>query len=124
MNFAPTYLLGRFFYRIYDFLHHWYFDGSRAFFHRFVAVLEVFERIFAVGMTARFFFHPLYGDYTLVGRILGFIFRSCRIAIGLFVYIILLAIFLFLYAIWLSFPAILVFYAVLNFVKPSSLPVL
>ncbi len=37
MSFAPLYLLNRFFFRVSDFFHHWYGDGSRVFRKRFLA---------------------------------------------------------------------------------------
>ena len=35
MDFAPAYLLERFFYRFGEFFRHWYADGSRYFFRKF-----------------------------------------------------------------------------------------
>ncbi len=111
MGFAPNYLVGRFFYRLFDFFHHWYFDASRAFFNYFVNLLENLDETLALGLTLRYFFHPLYRDYTIVGRILGVIFRSMRIVAGFLVYSAITAIFLVIYLFWLVIPPLLIFSA-------------
>src|SRR3989338_325613 len=97
MNFSLIYLVNRFFYRLFDFFHHWYADGSRVFFHHFISFLERLDKKFAVKITLRYFFRPLCGDYTIVGRILGVIFRSGRILIGAALYLFFSAIFLVVY---------------------------
>ena len=104
MNFAPIYLVKRFVYRAFDFFHHWYVDGSRIITNWFLVRFYSFERVFALRETLRFFFHPLFKDYTIVGRVLGVIFRSIRIIIGIFVYGILGGIFVIVYVIWLMIP--------------------
>ncbi len=111
MDFAPAYLVQRFFYRLTDFFHHWYVDGSRRIGHRFITTLEGADRSFAVKVTLRYFFRPLYGDYTIIGRILGIIFRTCRILIGGVVYAVIALLFLLFYVIWLATPAVIIFNA-------------
>lgn len=111
MDFAPIYLLERFFYRLVDFFHHWYIDGSREIGHRFITALESADRSLALKITIRYFFQPLYRDYTVIGRILGVIFRSGRILIGVVVYLVVVALFLLFYLAWLATPAIIIFYA-------------
>ncbi len=115
MNFAPTYLIYRFFYRIIQFFHDWYVHGSRNAGHWFISILERLDHIFAVRITLLHFFHPLYGDYTIIGRILGIIFRFLRILIGGIIYILISAIAAACYLIWLSIPLILITYASRNF---------
>ena len=61
-------------------------------------------------MTLRHFFQPLYKDYTFIGRILGIVFRTCRIFIGVVVYAFVLLIFLAAYVVWLAAPIILILY--------------
>jgi len=111
MDFAPAYLIQRFFYRLVDFFHHWYVDGSRVIGHRFVTALEEADRSLAIKITLRYFFQPLYRDYSIIGRILGVIFRTGRILIGLVVYSVIIALFLVLYLAWLLVPPLIVFYA-------------
>jgi hypothetical protein len=111
MAFAPAYLAERFFYRFVDFFHHWYVDGSRAIGHRFIEALATADRSLAIKVTFRYFFQPLYRDYTVIGRILGVIFRTGRVLIGLVVYALIVVLFLFFYLAWLAVPAVILFYA-------------
>ncbi len=111
MDFAPAYLVQRFLYRLTDFFHHWYVDGSRRIGHQFIATLEDADRSFAVRVTLRYFFRPLYGDYTIIGRVLGVIFRTGRILIGGVVYAVIALLFLLFYVVWLAIPAVIIFNA-------------
>lgn len=104
MSFAPVYLVQRGFFRIYEFFRHWYADGSRFLGHAFISSLERLDRFFAVRITLRYFFEPLYKDYTIVGRILGVIFRSVRILLGVLIYLAASAIFVVVYILWLALP--------------------
>lgn len=112
MNFSLAYLANRFFCRLFDFFHHWYADGSRVFFNYFISRLERMDQTFAVRVTLRYFFQPLYKDYTIVGRILGVVFRSARLLIGAAVYLAAALVFAACYLIWLSVPILLIFSAV------------
>ena len=104
MDFAPVYLIQRFFYRIYDFFHHWYVDGSRAFGRKYIQLLSDIDVTFAVKITLRHFFEPLYRDYSIIGRILGIPFRTGRILIGGGIYLVISIIFLVIYLAWLAIP--------------------
>lgn len=104
MSFAPVYLIQQGFFRIYEFFRHWYADGSRFLGHAFISSLERLDRFFAVRITLRYFFEPLYKDYTFVGRILGVIFRSIRVLLGALVYLAVTAFFITIYAFWLALP--------------------
>jgi hypothetical protein len=110
MDFAPIYLIQRFFYRLFDFFHHWYVDGSRAFGRTFITTLAEIDRVLALKITIRYFFQPLYKDYTVIGRILGIIFRTGRILIGIVIYPIITAIFLTAYLAWILIPAVVLIY--------------
>lgn len=107
MNFALVYLAQRALYRIGDFFHHWYVHGSRHFAHAFVNLLESLDETFAVKITLTHFFEPLYGDYSIVGRLLGPVFRIGRAGIGLSVYLVVATLFLSAYLIWLMIPVVL-----------------
>lgn len=111
MSFAPLYLLNRLFFRVSDFFHHWYLDGSRAIGHRFVSIFEGLDQTFAVRVTLQYFWKPLYGDYSIVGHIFGFFFRSARILIGTAIYTILALVMLGIYIIWLVIPFAILFLA-------------
>lgn len=110
MNFALVYLGNRFLFRLGDFFHHWYAHASRRFGYAFTVILEHLDRTFAVKITLKHFFHPLYKDYSAIGRILGIIFRSGRIIIGVAVYIFWAAVFAAVYVVWLLIPPVIIFY--------------
>lgn len=114
MSFSLFYLVSRFFWRIADFFHHWYFHGSKNIAYYFVGILEKADRTLALKITLRHFFEPLYQDYSVIGRILGVIFRSSRILIGLVAYIVLGFLGLVLYLAWLALPVFLIFGIVKN----------
>ena len=109
MNLAPIYIIRRFFYYVLNFFHHWYFHASKVVGHYFLTALERADKVFAIKITLRYLFQPLYKDYSFVGRILGFFFRSCRILIGLIAYVLMGSIFLILYLAWLVLPLALIF---------------
>ena len=113
-NFALGYLIHRFFYRIADFFRHWYMDGSRVIAHRFISTLEEIDQTFAVRITLRYFFQPLYKDYSVIGRILGVVFRTGRILIGGAIYLVITLLFLAFYLIWVAVPAGIIFFVVKN----------
>lgn len=106
MNFALAYLLGRFFWRIWNFLHNWYIHGSRKIAHYFISTLEDMDRGLAVKVTLKHFFEPLYKDYTIIGRILGVFFRSVRVLFGGVIYIVFSAMALVIYLAWLLAPIV------------------
>lgn len=111
---AVFYLARRFVFRLGDFFHHWYVDASRWFFHACISSLEHFDRTLAVRVTFSHFFEPLYKDYSIIGRVLGFIFRSGRILIGGIFYIFLVLVYALVYLLWLLVPPFLLFSVVRN----------
>lgn len=111
MSFAPLYLLSRIFFRISDFFHHWYLDGTHAILRAFTSVFENLDRTFAVRVTLRYFWKPLYGDYTIVGHIFGLFFRSARVLIGGAVYSALFVVMAAAYIVWLAVPFAILFFA-------------
>lgn len=112
MDFAPIYLIQRFLYHIGIFFHHWYVDGSRVIGNQFMTTLTAVDQSFAVKITLRHFFEPLYKDYSIIGRILGIIFRTGRVLIGGIAYLLIAIVFAVAYIIWLAIPAGLLWYAV------------
>ncbi len=96
------------------FLRHWFFDAFLAYAELVIGLLAKIDRVFAVRINFHFLFHPLYQDYTFIGYVLGFIFRSGRIIIGSVVYIFIIAI---AAAIFIAWAAVLpyLFWKLLNF---------
>ena len=110
MDFSIVYLTWRLLYCFLDFFHHWYVDGSRTFGRHFMTTLTAADRSLAVAITLRHFFEPLYKDYSVVGRIIGIVFRAGRIFIGGVIYLVIAIAFVVVYLFWLAIPAALLWY--------------
>ncbi len=118
MEFADLsilYILKHFIGRIGDFFRHWYFDGFLRSVDWFLAILERLDKRFAVRITAKNWFQPLYQDYTVIGYIWGFIFRTIRIFAGLAVYLVFILLAILLFAIWAVFPIFVIYNILTNF---------
>jgi len=100
----PAYIAVRFVERLLGFFDHWYRGGTRFFWTRTMGVLTGLDGTFAVVLTVRHLFEPLYQDRTFIGYVLGFIFRVLRVALGLLVYLIVAAVALVLYIGWILLP--------------------
>ena len=111
-DFALGYLLHRFFYRIFDFFRHWYVGGSRIIAHAFISTLENIDRSLAVKITLQHFFEPLYKDYSVIGRLLGIIFRSFRVVFGILIYVAIAACFAVAYVAWILALPTLIFFSI------------
>lgn len=108
-----VYLSNRFFYRLGEFLRHWYWGGFFFFFHKLIELLERLDRYLALKITLRYLFQPLYQNYTFVGYVLGFIFRGTRIAVAGVIYGLVVLMFLVLYSAW-AFILIFVIYKIFS----------
>lgn len=107
------YLFNRFFYRLGEFLRHWYRGGFFFFFHKLIELLEWLDRYFALKITLRYLFQPLYQNYTFVGYVLGFIFRGTRIAVAGVIYGLIVLMVLVLYLVWALIPLGIIYKIVL-----------
>jgi len=103
------YLFLRLFYRLAEFLRHWYIESFKIYSHLFISLLEKFDRRFAFKITLRNLFQPLYQDRSAIGYTLGFLFRSARLIMGGFFYLIIIAAAIFFYLVWLAAPLYIVF---------------
>ncbi len=112
MEFAPVYIVVRLFYRIADFFHHWYVDGTRAFLRRAMVILHGMNRTFAVFVTFKHFFEPLYKDYSIPGRVWGVIFRTGRVFLGIIFTLCFFTLFLVVYLIWILLPPLTIYFSV------------
>lgn len=112
---AFVFLGGRFFYRIFEFLRHWYVKSARVYSNFVIERLERLDRYLAWRITFKNLFQPLYKDYSVVGYVLGFLFRSIRLVFGGFVYLIFFFVAILLYIIWLLTPPYLVWRIITNF---------
>ncbi|MGB9847945.1 MAG: hypothetical protein ACPLKV_01940 [Minisyncoccia bacterium] len=111
-RFAIFYLFSLAFKRIKIFLKDWYVNSFVGFWDFLLKNLEKLDKIFAVKITIRHWFEPLYQDRTIVGYILGFIFRTLRILLGSLIYLIVVVFVMFCYLLWAFVPFFLLVKAI------------
>ncbi len=115
------YGLNRFIFRISEFIRHWYLEGFIVYIHYFISLLERLDRFFALKVTWRNLFRPLYQDRSIIGYILGFIFRFLRLIIGGIFYLFLIFFAVLGYLIWAAIPLFIVFKVVDYFISGKIL---
>lgn len=115
--YLPLYLFNRLVYRIFEFIKHWYLDGSRLYFHIVISLLEKIDRTIAFKITLRYIFMPLYQDFSILGYILGFIFRFIRLFMGAIIYSILIFLALSIYLAWVVAPLYIISQIIFNVIK-------
>lgn len=103
-----VYLIRRFFYRIFDFLRHWYVKSAKIYSNFVLDQLQKIDRVLAWQVNLRYLFQPLYKDYSIIGYILGFILRSLRLIATSIIYAFIFAVAVALYVIWLLIPIAIV----------------
>lgn len=106
-----AFALNRFVFRISSFIRHWYLGGFKIFSHFFISTLERMDRFFALKISLRHFFDPLYQDATIIGKVLGPFFRFFRIILGGVMYAFLFIFVAIGFLFWAAIPFILVFEA-------------
>ncbi len=104
--------LGR---RVLDFFWHWYVDGFLRASDWSLQALERLDKIFALRITFKNLFQPLYQDYTLIGYMWGFIFRSLRLFIGSVLYLSFFILSVVLFLIWALIPIYTLYQIFANF---------
>lgn len=112
MSFAAVYIVSRFFYRVFEFIRHWYWGGFLTVTHRTLNVLEKLDRMLAVRITFRYWLSPLYQDYSVIGYVLGFIFRTSRIFIGSAVYFCIIIAAAAVYLAWALAPFFIIYWII------------
>jgi len=101
---ALFYLIERFFYRLAEFFRHWYYDGFLFFSRWLINVLEKLDRSLAFKVSLHYLFKPLYQNYTFIGYVLGFLFRSARLIVAGLIYGLIILIGLAFYLFWAFIP--------------------
>lgn len=89
------------------FFRHWFINGPRTIFHQALSFIHFLDNFFALYITIRYLFTPLYQDYSLVGYILGPLVRLCLLFSSLITYGLVLGITLFITFFWLSIPILI-----------------
>lgn len=111
-SFALAYAAHRFIYRIGEFLRHWYIKSMRMYWNWILNGLQEIDYYLAWRITAKNLFQPLYKDYSVIGYILGFLFRVVRLALASAVYLLVFAVVFTGYFIWLLVPPFLLVRAI------------
>ncbi len=106
-----SYLITRFVVRLIGFLSDWYVGGFKVFMHAAISAFESLDRTFALKVTLRYMFRPLYQDRSVIGYTLGFFFRALRAIVGALFYAVLWIVFAGAYVVWAAAPLVLVYFA-------------
>jgi len=114
MELSLVYLVSRFFYRIYRFIYNWYIGSWLWFYHSLMTFYESLDRTWAFNVTLRSLFKPMYQDRSVIGYVLGFVFRFFRLLIGGVIYLFLFLIMFSLYLIWAVMPIYIIYWGVVN----------
>lgn len=105
-------LLGHIFdqllFRVFNFLYRWYVGSFLRIYHVSISLLEALDRSIALRVSAKHLFVPMFGDKTVSGYILGFIFRFLRIVIGVVAYLAIILVSLAIYIAWAAFPILVI----------------
>lgn len=109
MSFSLFYIVNRLFYRILQFLRHWYIKSGKVYSDRVLDLLGKIDYYLAWRITLKHLFQPLYGDYTFLGYVLGISFRLVRLFLGAIFYGVIFLIVIGAYALWLITPVYLVY---------------
>lgn len=110
-----NYLVFRSVVNIREFLWHWYVGSFLKISHHTLNILESLDRDFAVMVNLRNLRKPMYQDSSILGHILGFIFRVARISSGFLVYAFVIAIIGVFYIAWLALPPFFLYQAFINY---------
>ena len=82
----------------------WYVGFFFLLSHLASRTFETLDRSLALRVNLHHFFEPLYQDRTIIGYVLGFIFRLARLLVGVAIYLVLAAAFALIYLIWCLTP--------------------
>jgi hypothetical protein len=96
-----SYLISRAGQRPVIFLRRWYVDATEKYWSFVAERAAMIDRIFAVKIMLQTLGQPLYGDYSIIGRILGPMFRLGRVLLTLPVFIVYFGVALVLWLWWI-----------------------
>ncbi|MEK9186437.1 MAG: hypothetical protein AAB885_02505 [Patescibacteria group bacterium] len=111
MALSLIYLVNRFFYRLTSFFIHWYWDSLNLVWRKTFGILRHLDQFFALKITFKNFFRPLYQDYTFIGYLFGIFFRFWRVFGALIIYSAIFLTGAAIYLVWIAIP-IIIFYRV------------
>lgn len=83
---------------------HWYWHGALFAYGTVRKMLRWLDHVFGLRVNARFLFHPLYQERNVTGYLLGFIFRSLRLILGVLVGAVLCVCAVVVFVLWVGIP--------------------
>ena len=92
-------------------LNDWFVSKPKAIFDLLVELIKNLDKNFAVALNLKLITKPLYKDYSIVGRIIGPIFRFFRVLIGGIIYLVIALIFLLIILVWILILPFIVYQA-------------
>jgi hypothetical protein len=101
---AIKYIAEQFVIWVIDFFRHWYIDSLFFFLRVFIKKLYFLDRLFALRVSFKNIFKPMYQDNSFIGYVMGFLFRSIRIAAALITYSFVVLLLLPAYLVWAAIP--------------------
>lgn len=113
-NLSLVYLLTHLGRRVLDFFRHWYYHGFLRAIHWSYNILERLDRIFALRITLKNWLQPLFQDYSAIGYLWGFLFRTARISVALAVYGIFIIFAFGLFLAWAAIPPYVIYKILIN----------
>ena len=103
------YLGQRFVVNITHFIYDWYVGSFFLISRQALKIFGGFDKIFALRINFRNIFQPLYQDYSIIGHLLGLIFRLARVAVAVIFYLGLFLAAIAVYVIWISAPVYIIY---------------
>lgn len=91
-----------------DFFVFWYVKSSKEFWSREIAFVRKVESDIGILVNLKLITQPIFGDYSAMGKVIGPIFRLCRVFIGSAIVIFSLLVIIVSYAVWLIAPALVI----------------
>lgn len=91
-----------------DFLDFYFHHFPQKILRKYFDNIYSWESSIKLRANLRNFFKPLYGDYSVLGRVIGLVYRTISILFGTIFYSLLFLVYLFFVLIWLGLPIFLI----------------
>ena len=111
------FLIDRLIFRISNFLRHWYVLSFKIYTNFVISIFEKMDKVFALKITYKNIFSPLYSDRSVFGYFFGFVFRVVRLFVGGITYTFTAIITVLIYLVWAAIP-LFIMYKIIKF-SPS-----
>jgi hypothetical protein len=89
---------------IFDFFYFWYVTSSRDFWRREISFIRREEHDIGILINLKLLTQPIFGDYTVMGKLIGPVFRLGRVLFGALIILLSFAAIIIVYIIWLLLP--------------------